>query len=351
MSIFKLSPFANEPARDPSLGGASAPVQKTAVLFCNLGTPDAPTPAAVRRFLGEFLSDPRVVEIPKLLWWLILNGIILRVRPAKSAAKYASIWRTEGSPLKYWTEKQALLLQGFLAQRGQMVKVRHAMRYGSTSIASQIDRLKQQGVERLLVLPAYPQYSSTTTASLFDAVYAWGAQSRRIPELRFVNSYHNDAGYINALSSTVRKYWQANGNPDQLVMSFHGIPERTVQLGDPYFIQCQETAHLLAKSLGLADTQWQLTFQSRLGRAKWLQPYTEPSLTALGKAGVRRVDVVCPGFNCDGLETLEEINIEGRAAFMKAGGREFHYIPCLNDSDAWINALSDITLRNLGGWI
>ena len=350
MPIFKLSPFSKEPLPDPAILQSPDRVQKTAVLFCNLGTPDAPTPAAVRRFLGEFLGDPRVVEIPKLLWWLILNGIILRVRPAKSAAKYATIWRPEGSPLKYWTEKQALLLQGFLAQRGQQIKVRHAMRYGSTSIASQIDLLKQQGVERLLILPAYPQYSTTTTASLFDAVYTWGAQARRIPELRFVNSYHKDAGYINALSLSVRKYWQSNGKPDQLVMSFHGIPERTVQLGDPYLSQCQETAGLLAQSLGLVEAQWRLTFQSRLGRAKWLQPYTEPSLTAMGKAGVRRVDVICPGFNCDGLETLEEINMEGRAAFMKAGGREFHYIPCLNDSDAWINALSDITMRNLGGW-
>ncbi len=350
MPFFKLSPFAPEPALDAAVTRAPAQAQKTAVLFCNLGTPDAPTTAAVRRFLGEFLSDPRVVEIPKPIWWLILNGIILRVRPAKSAAKYASIWRPEGSPLLYWTQKQALMLQGFLAQRGQMVKVRHAMRYGSTSIGSQIDALKRQGVEKILILPAYPQYSSTTTASLFDAVYAWGAQARRIPELRFINSYHDDALYIQALAAGVRKYWMANGQPDQLVMSFHGVPERTVQLGDPYASQCQETARLLAESLGLQSDQWKLTFQSRLGRAKWLQPYTEPSLVAMGQAGVRRVDVVCPGFNCDGLETLEEINIEGREAFIKSGGREFHHIPGLNDSDAWISALCGISQRHLAGW-
>jgi protoporphyrin/coproporphyrin ferrochelatase len=350
MSFFTLSPFAPEPQPDAAALRSGSATQKTAVLFCNLGTPDAPTATAVRRFLGEFLSDQRVVEIPKPLWWLILNGIILRVRPAKSAAKYASIWRPEGSPLKYWTEKQALLLQGFLAQRGLMAQVRYAMRYGATSIPSQIDLLKQQGVERILVLPAYPQYSTTTTASLFDAVYSWGAQARRIPEFRFVNSYHNDAGYIKALESSVRKYWLAHGKPDQLVMSFHGVPERTVALGDPYADQCRETARLLAQSLDLQGDQWKLTFQSRLGRAKWLQPYTEPSLIAMGKAGVRRVDVVCPGFNCDGLETLEEINMEAREAFLHAGGKEFHHIPGLNDSDAWISALCGIAQRHLTGW-
>ena len=350
MPFFKLSAFAKEPTLDSP--GIETPntAQKTAVLFCNLGTPDAPTAPAVRRFLAAFLGDPRVVEIPKLLWWLILNGIILRVRPAKSAAKYASIWRPEGSPLKYWTIKQASLMQGFLAQRGQMIQVIHAMRYGSTSIPSQLDALKRQGVNKVLILPAYPQYSATTTASLFDAVYSWGLQTRRLPELRFVNSYHDDAGYIKALAASVRKYWQDHGKPDQLVMSFHGIPERCIQLGDPYYSECQTTARLLAQSLGLTQNQFKLTFQSRLGRAKWLEPYTEPSLIALAKAGTARVDVICPGFNCDGLETLEEINMEGREAFLHAGGREFHYIPCLNDADAWINALCDISQRHLSGW-
>ncbi len=350
MPFFKLSPFAKEPPFGSPAAQSPGPAQKTAVLFCNLGTPDAPTPAAVRRFLAAFLGDHRVVEIPKLLWWLILHGIILRVRPAKSAAKYASIWRPEGSPLKYWTVKQASLMQGFLAQRGQMVKVVHAMRYCSTSIPSQLDALKRQGVDKVLILPAYPQYSATTTASLFDAVYAWGLQTRRIPELRFVNSYHDDAGYIKALAASVRKHWLDHGKSDQLVMSFHGIPERCIQLGDPYLSECQTTARLLAESLGLTQAQFKLTFQSRLGRAKWLEPYTEPSLIALAKAGTGRVDVICPGFNCDGLETLEEINMEGREAFLHAGGREFHYIPCLNDSDAWINALCDISQRHLSGW-
>ncbi len=323
---------------------------RSAVLFCNLGTPDTPSTPDVRRYLKEFLSDHRVVEIPRLLWWLILNGVILPFRPAKSAAKYASIWTPEGSPLKIWTEKQALLLQGWLAQRGHDVLVRYAMRYGSTSIAEQLDALKAEGVTRVLVLPAYPQYSATTTASLFDAVYAWAATVRNLPELRFVNRYHDDAGYIESLAASIGRHWKDNGRPEQLVMSFHGIPERSLHLGDPYHCECFKTARLLAAQLGLRPEQYKVTFQSRLGRAKWLQPYTEPSLIALAKSGVKRVDVVCPGFTSDCLETLEEINMEGRAAFLQAGGKEFHYIPCLNDDPVWISALCELTQRHLAGW-
>ena len=344
MTFFQLSPFAKE----PPFNHGQPP--RTAVLYCNLGTPDTATTTDVRRFLREFLSDPRVIEIPRLLWLAILHGIILRIRPAKSAAKYASVWLPEGSPLKVWTEKQALLLQGWLAQRGHNVRVRYAMRYGSTSIAQQLDALKAEGTTRVLILPAYPQYSATSTASLFDAVYAWAGQVRNLPELRFVNHYHDDAGYIAALAASVQRYWQANGRPDQLVMSFHGVPERTLHLGDPYHCECFKTARLLAEQLGLAKDQFKITFQSRLGRAKWLQPYTEPSLIAMGKAGVKRVDVVCPAFTSDCLETLEEINMEGRAAFLMAGGKEFHYIPCLNAEPAWITALCEITEQHLAGW-
>jgi ferrochelatase len=344
MSLLTLGAFAKEP---PFVHGQ---VPRTAVLFCNLGTPDSPTTADVRRFLGEFLSDHRVVEIPRLLWWLILHGIILRFRPAKSAAKYASIWTAEGSPLKVWTEKQAKLLQGWLGQRGQQVPVRYAMRYGQTSIASQLDALKAEGVTRVLIVPAYPQYSATTTASLFDAVYTWAAKVRYLPELRFVNRYHDDPGYIAALAASIQRYWAAHGRPDQLVMSFHGVPERTLTLGDPYHCECFKTARLLAAQLGLAADQYKVTFQSRLGRAKWLEPYTEPSLIAMGKAGVKRVDVVCPGFTSDCLETLEEIAMEGRAAFLTAGGKAFHYIPCLNDDAAWITALCGIAQQHMAGW-
>jgi len=230
------------------------------------------------------------------------------------------------------------------------VKVRYAMRYGQTSIASQLDAFKAEGVTRVLVVPAYPQYSATTTASLFDAVYAWAGKQRAIPELRFVNRYHDAPLYIAALAARIRHHWLTSPRPEQLVMSFHGVPERTLHLGDPYHCECQKTARLLAKELNLAPSQYKVTFQSRLGRAKWLEPYTEPTLIALAKAGVGRVDVVCPGFTSDCLETLEEIAMEGRQAFLTAGGKAFNYIPCLNDDDAWITALCDLTVQHLAGW-
>ena len=337
-------PFQPEPAYTH---GQAA---RTAILLCNLGTPDAPTASALRRYLGEFLADHRVVEIPRAVWLPILHGIILRTRPAKSAAKYATVWTPDGSPLAVWTTKQATLLRGWLGEAGHNVLVRPAMRYGNPSIASQLDALKAEGATRLLVLPLYPQYSGTTTASVFDAVYAWAARTRNVPELRFVNRYHDDAGYIDALAATVRAHWKHHGPPDRLVMSFHGVPERTLHLGDPYHCESHKTARLLAERLGLQKADWQLTFQSRFGKAKWLEPYTEPTLIEMGKAGVGRVDVICPGFTGDCLETLEEINQEAREAFLHAGGKEFHYIPCLNDSPAWITALSAIAQQHMAGW-
>lgn len=320
------------------------------MLWCNLGSPDEPTPEAVRPYLADFLGDPRVVEIPRAVWALILHGIILRTRPAKSAAKYASIWTPEGSPLKVWTKKQATLLDGWLGERGHRVTVRDAMRYGRPSIASRLDDLKAEGATRVLVLQAFPQYSATTTASVIDAINAWSARERRVPEFRFVNDYHDDPGYIEALAQSVTRHWQQNGRPDQLVMSFHGIPERNIKLGDPYQAQCIATARLLAERLQLTPAQYRVTFQSRFGRAKWLQPYTEPMLRELGIAGVSRVDVMCPGFPADCLETLEEIAMEGRDAFLGGGGKTFHYIPCLNDSNTWITALAGIADRHLAGW-
>lgn len=323
---------------------------QTAVLLCNLGTPDAPTAAALRRYLAEFLGDPRVVEIPRLLWWPILHGIILRLRPAKSAAKYASIWTAEGSPLQLWTQRQAQALQEKLRQGGHQVLVRHAMRYGNPSIGAQLDALKAEGVTRVLVLPAYPQYSGTTTASVIDAVQHWARRVRHLPELRFVNRYHDDPGYIAALAERIRQHWAEHGRPDQLVLSFHGVPQRTLELGDPYHCECHKTARLLAAALELPRSQYVVTFQSRFGKAQWLQPYTEPTLQELARRGVRRVDVACPGFTSDCLETLEEIDQEARAAFLQAGGQSFHYIPCLNDSPAWIEALAALAQRHLAGW-
>jgi ferrochelatase len=339
-------PFSPEP---PFAHGQAAP-SRTAVLLCNLGTPDAPTAPALRRYLAEFLSDPRVVEIPRLLWLPILHGVILRVRPAKSAKKYASVWMKEGSPLRVWTEKQATMLRGYLGERGHQVMVGFAMRYGNPSIAGELDRLKAAGATRILVLPLYPQYSGPTTASVVDAVAQWAQRVRTLPELRFVNHYHDDAGYIEALARSVSDHWARNGRADRLVMSFHGVPERTLQLGDPYHCECLKTARLLGEKLGLPKGSYNVTFQSRFGKAKWLQPYTEPTLVRLAGEGVKRVDVMCPGFTADCLETLEEIAQEARHAFTAAGGSEFSFIPCLNDRADWISALADIAIRHLQGW-
>lgn len=337
-------PFQPEP---PFSHGQAA---RTAVVLCNLGTPDEATAPALRRYLAEFLGDGRVVEIPKAIWALILHGIILRVRPAKSAAKYASIWTPEGSPLKVWTEKQATLLRGYLGERGHQVTVRYAMRYGNPSIPAVLDELKAQGVTRMLILPAYPQYSGTTTASVFDAVALWGLKARQLPELRFINRYHDDPGYIEALAKRIQHHWMHQGQADHLVMSFHGVPERTLLLGDPYHCECHKTARLVAERLGLAKDRYTVTFQSRFGKAKWLEPYTEPTLVAKAQAGLRSVDVVCPGFTSDCLETLEEIRMEAQEAFKHAGGQAFNYIDCLNDSPDWIRAMADLAERHLQGW-
>jgi protoporphyrin/coproporphyrin ferrochelatase len=337
-------PLAIEP---PHTHGVPA---STAILLCNLGTPDAPTASALRRYLAQFLSDARVVEIPRLIWKPILHAIILRVRPAKSAAKYASVWTPEGSPLMVWTAKQAKLLAGYLGERGHRVTVRHAMRYGSPSIASVLDDLKASGASRILVLPLYPQYSSPTTASVSDAVFQWGKKVRLLPELRFVNHYHDDAAYIAALAKRVTEHWLSNGRADKLVLSFHGVPKRTLMLGDPYHCESLKTARLLRERLGLSVDDMAVTFQSRFGKAEWLQPYTEPSLIDMARQGTKRVDVMCPGFTSDCLETLQEINQEAREAFLHAGGQEFHYIPCLNDQHEWIAALTSIAIQHMQGW-
>ena len=336
--------FQTEPPYD------HAQASQTAVLLVNLGTPDAPTPAALRRYLAEFLWDPRVVEIPRPLWWLILHGVILRTRPAKSAAKYASIWTAQGSPLLHWSRLQAEGLQAQLAAQGHAVPVRFAMRYGSPSVASELDALKAAGATRILVLPMYPQYAAATTASAVDAVAAWMRRNRQVPEFRFVNRYHDDPGYIGALARSVREHWAANGQGERLVMSFHGVPARSLTLGDPYHCECHKTARLLGEALGLPPERIVVSFQSRLGRAEWLKPYTEPTVRELAKAGVRHIDAICPGFAADNLETLEEVAMEVRDAFLEDGGQRFGFIPCLNDRGDWLQALADLTLRHLQGW-
>ncbi len=323
---------------------------RTAVLLVNLGTPDAATAPALRRYLAEFLSDPRVVEIPRAVWLPILHGVILRTRPAKSAAKYASVWMPEGSPLAVWTRRQEAALAQRLQVAGHPVLVRHAMRYGNPSIPSVLDGLRTEGVTRILVLPLYPQYAAATTASISDKVGQWTATARRVPELRFVGEYHDDAGYIQALAERVRSHWQTNGRGEKIVLSFHGVPERSLHLGDPYHCQCYKTARLLSESLGLAPDDMVVTFQSRFGKAKWLQPYTEPTLCELAAKGVKSVDVMCPGFVSDCLETLEEMAQEARDAYLGAGGQTFRYVACMNDAPSWIDALAALTLRHLQGW-
>ncbi len=318
------------------------------ILLVNLGTPEAPTARALRRYLAEFLGDPRVVDLPRWLWWPVLHGIILNTRPKKSAAKYAKIWTPEGSPLKVHTQRQAKLLRGLLGQRGiKDVVVDWAMRYGKPAVADALDRLAKQGVGRVVVVPLYPQFSASTTASTYDAVNAWRRRHRGGPRILEVRDYHAHAGYVAALARSIGTHWEKVGRPDRLVMSFHGMPKRAIEKGDPYADQCRRTAELVAAQLGLRDDAWQITFQSRFGAAEWLQPYTQPTLEELARQGVGTVDVICPGFAADCLETLEEIAMECRHAFLAAGGKEFRYIPCLNERDDWIAALADIALARL----
>lgn len=323
------------------------PADRTGVLLVNLGTPSAPTAPAIRRYLREFLSDRRVVELPRVLWWPILNGFVLPLRPLRLAHAYASVWTERGSPLLAFSRDQQ---QGLQARLGDRAIIALAMRYGEPSIAAALAGLQAQGVRRLLVLPLYPQYSATTTASVFDAVFDAFRPLRWPPELRTVNSYHDDAGYIGALADSVRRHWNERGRGDHLLMSFHSIPQRYVEAGDPYEDFCEKTARALAEALSLAPEQHSLSFQSRVGRAKWLSPYTDERIAELARGGVRRLDVVCPGFAADCLETLEEVALRYGADFRKAGGGELRYVPALNADVAHLDALTALIRRHLQGW-
>jgi ferrochelatase len=329
------------------------PVQsvQAAVLLVNLGTPTAPTAKAVRLYLAEFLGDSRVIDYPRWLWWLILHGVILRTRPARSARAYGKIWTAEGSPLRFGSEALAANLQAELdRQRPGALRVALAMRYGAPSVAQTIAQLQRDGVCRLLVLPLYPQYSATSTGSVIDAVADALKALRWPPELRLINDYHDDPGHIAALAQSIRSWWQANGRGDKLLLSFHGIPERYVRLGDPYFDHCQRTARLLRAQLGLGEDEMAVSFQSRVGRESWLQPYTDASMRRLATDGVKKLDVVCPGFAVDCLETLEEIAMQNRDFFIAAGGETLRYIPALNDSAEQVDSLAALVLRHIQGW-
>lgn len=326
--------------------------KRTAVLLVNLGTPEAPTKQALRTYLKEFLSDRRVVEVWYPLWWLILNAVILNLRPKKSAGKYASIWTPEGSPLRIHTVRQTKLLRGYLGQLGHRdILVEYAMRYGEPSVQTTLQRIRRENCSHILVLPLYPQYAASTTASVFDEVGRCMAKWRNVPEMRFSRGFSDNMGYVNAVAAAVCEYWSRNGRPDKLVISFHGLPRFSLSMGDPYHCECQKTARLIAESLALKPTEYCVTFQSRFGRTEWLKPYTQPTLETLAKQGVESVDVVCPGFVSDCLETLEEIAIECKEAFIGAGGKQFRYIPCLNDRPDWIAALAKLVCTHLGSWI
>jgi protoporphyrin/coproporphyrin ferrochelatase len=324
----------------------------TGILVTNLGTPDEPTPSAVRRYLREFLRDPRVIETPRALWWLILHGIILRTRPRRSAALYEEIWTREGSPLLLNSRRQAEHLQHALETRGAgSFKVALGMRYGNPSVGEALETLRRANVRRLLVLPLYPQYSATTTASTFDAVAEVLRRWRWLPALRFVDHYHDNPRYIAALAASIRDAWAQSGVSERLLFSFHGIPQNYFDEGDPYFCECQKTARLVAEALELDEDRWAVSFQSRVGWQKWLQPYTDKTLRKWGRKGIERVSVICPGFAADCLETLEEIAIQNRSTFLDAGGQAFDYIPALNDRADHINALADIVDRHAHDWL
>ncbi len=326
--------------------------ERLGVLLVNLGSPDSPSESAVRRYLGEFLWDPRVIEAPRPLWWAILHGVILRFRPRKTAAMYKKIWTDEGSPLITISRQQAQKLEQTLKDkiRGNVL-VDVAMRYGNPSIKDALRGLRAGGARRILVLPMYPQYSATTTASVFDAVTSELQSWRWLPDMRFINSYHDSPGYIDALAKSILNHWnQRERKPEMLIFSFHGVPKRYVDNGDPYFCHCQKTARLVAEKLLLKESKYKVTFQSRVGREEWLQPYTDITLKQLAHSGVKSIDVVCPGFSADCLETLEEINMENREIFLSRGGTDFDYIPCLNATDTHINALAELVVQHSFGW-
>jgi len=323
----------------------------TGILLTNLGTPDAPTAKALRNYLGEFLADPRITELPRWFWWFILHGVILRVRPRRSAKKYAKVWTENGSPLLHITHLQAQALQQAVNQQfSQQMTVAVGMRYGNPSIAEGLVQLQQANAQRILILPLYPQYSSSTTGSTFDAIAQVLQKWRWIPELRFINHYYAQEEYIQALAAQIQAYWAIHGQPDKLLFSFHGTPKRFVDAGDPYYWHCQQTANLVAAKLQLTDEQWQLVFQSRFGQEEWLKPYTDQTLIELANSNIKRVDIICPGFATDCLETLEEIDQENRALFLTTGGSEFHYIPALNDSPLHINALLSLVMQHMQGF-
>ncbi len=340
MKFFGRPDFAHD--ESPAVG----------VLLANLGTPAAPTTPALRRYLRQFLLDPRVIELPRATWWTILHLFVLTTRPRKSAALYRKVWTQEGSPLLATGRRQAAAVEATLGREvGGPLHVALGMRYGEPSIGAALRELAGKGCRRILALPLYPQYAAATTGSTFDAVAAELVTWRWVPELRTVHHYHDHPGYVRALAATLREAWQAEPPAEKLLFSFHGIPRRYFEAGDPYFYHCHKTARLVAAELGLPRERWEVTFQSLFGREEWLKPYTDQTVRALGKGGTRSLDVICPGFAADCLETVEEIDGLNREIFLHAGGERFRYVPALNDRPDHVRALCDVALANLQGWV
>ena len=325
--------------------------EKIGILLCNLGTPDSPTASSVRKYLAEFLSDPRVVELPRSIWWLILHGIVLRLRPRRSAKAYSEVWTADGSPLLALSTRLCDAIRTSIREQlGDRVEIALAMRYGNPSISKGLRELHAANARSILIVPLYPQYAGSTTGSLMDAVAKELTKWRWVPSTRFVNSYHADSSYIDALANSVVKFRDSHSSGDHLLMSFHGTPKDSLLQGDPYHCECHVTARLLAQRLDLPDELWTLTFQSRFGFNEWLQPYTEETLKTLAQQGVKIVDVICPGFPVDCLETLEEIAIRYAASFREAGGESLRYIPALNDCADHTEAMVKLILANVAGW-
>jgi ferrochelatase len=325
---------------------------RAGVLLINLGTPDDHSPAAIRRYLREFLSDRRVVDLPRALWWPVLNAFILPLRPRRLSHAYESVWQPEGAPLLVYSQRVADRLQEALSEAaGKAVPVRLAMRYGNPSIPDVMQRMESEGIRRIVLIPMYPQYSATTTATAIDAIGAVLSRSRWIPELRTINSYHDDPAYIAALAASVREHWAEHGRGEHLMMSFHGIPQRYFRAGDPYYCHCQKTARLLAEALQMPADGYTVCFQSRFGREPWLSPYTDQQVTALATSGVKTLDVICPGFSADCLETLEEIAMQNRDTFVEAGGAQLRYIAALNDRDDHVAVYRQLAMNALTGWL
>ncbi len=328
-----------------------AAIPTTGVLVTNLGSPDEPTPSAVRRYLKEFLWDPRVVEIPRVAWWIILHAFVLTIRPRKSAHAYQKVWSEDGSPLLSISRRQQTALRALLKERFKgPVEVALGMRYGNPSIESALEELRVANAQRILVFPLYPQHSAATTASTLDAVAMTLEKWRYVPNLRFVAHYHDHPGYVQAVANSIRQFWKKHNKPERLLFSFHGMPKRTLLAGDPYHCHCQKSARLISERLGLNEGEWIVAFQSRFGREEWLRPYADETLERLGKEGLQSIDVVCPGFSADCLETLEEMAMQNKEVFQQAGGGEYRYIPALNDSKAHMEALADIVQQNVVGW-